>query len=165
MEFSNNVQWSCMVKKEWKQRKKGKREMMADTVCIIQLYDDCVHVQRFKYTLNQRGCQYGLKSQSPMNISQAKGIENIFDIIIEKFTSLGKKRLLFVYKIYTEHQIGKEKKLSHHIIMKTLNIQNRESVLRDGDFKREMLNHVEGILLCLLLQQLTLTETQKPGLD
>jgi hypothetical protein len=62
--------------------------------------------------------------------SQFKGPENIFNKIIEeKLPNLKKKILRKVQDAYrTLNRFSQKRKIPHHIIIKTLNIQNKERI-------------------------------------
>ena len=47
-----------------------------------------------------------------------------------KFPNLKKKRCLYRYKKPTEPQTVSESKVSHHILIKTLNVENMERILK-----------------------------------
>jgi hypothetical protein len=69
--------------------------------------------------------------------SQLKGPENVFNKIIEEnFPNLKKEMAIKVQEAYiTPNKWDQKRKSSHHIIIKTLNAQNKERILKDA---REM---------------------------
>lgn len=62
--------------------------------------------------------------------SQVKGTENIFNKTIEqKFPNLRKKMPIKVHEAYRISNILEQKRnFTHHILIKTLNVQNKESI-------------------------------------
>ena len=70
--------------------------------------------------------------------SQLKGPENIFNKIIEeKFPNIKKKMAINVQEAYrTPNTLNQKKKSSCHIIIKTLNAQNKERILKAPHLNR-----------------------------
>jgi hypothetical protein len=64
--------------------------------------------------------------------SQLQGPENIFNKIIEeKFPNLKKKMPINIQEFYkTPIKLDQKRKSSHHIIIKPLNVQNKERILK-----------------------------------
>ena len=64
--------------------------------------------------------------------SQLKGPENVFNKIIEEnFPNLKKEMAIKVQEAYrTPNKWDQKRKSSHHIIIKTLNAQNKERILK-----------------------------------
>ncbi|KAL6035562.1 hypothetical protein STEG23_031936 [Scotinomys teguina] len=71
---------------------------------------------------------------------QLKGTENIFNKIIEEnFPNLKKEPPIKIQEAYrTPNRLDPQKKSSHHIIIKTLNIQNKERILRAAKEKGQL---------------------------
>jgi len=70
--------------------------------------------------------------------SQLKGLENIFNNIIEEnFPNLMKEMPINVQEVYrTPNRLDQKRKSSHHIIIKTLNIWNKERILKAARSKQ-----------------------------
>lgn len=64
--------------------------------------------------------------------SQLKGLENVLNKIIEEnFPNLKKEMAIKVQEAYkTPNKWDQKRKSSHHIIIKTLNVQNKERILK-----------------------------------
>jgi uncharacterized coiled-coil protein SlyX len=64
--------------------------------------------------------------------SQLKGPENLFNKIIEENSPTLKKEVVInVQEAYiTPNRLGQKRKSSHHTIIKTLNAQNKERILK-----------------------------------
>ncbi|KAL6085855.1 hypothetical protein STEG23_033186 [Scotinomys teguina] len=71
---------------------------------------------------------------------QLKGTENIFNKIIEEnFPNLKKEPPIKIQEAYrTPNRLDPQKKSSRHIIIKTLNIQNKERILRAAKEKGQL---------------------------
>ncbi|KAL6088973.1 hypothetical protein STEG23_021130 [Scotinomys teguina] len=71
---------------------------------------------------------------------QLKGMENIFNKIIEEnFPNLKKEPPIKTQEAYrTPNRLDPQKNSSHHIIIKTLNIQNKERILRAAKEKGQL---------------------------
>ncbi|OPX54009.1 RBD-like domain-containing protein [Oceanospirillum multiglobuliferum] len=70
---------------------------------------------------------------------QLKGTENIFNKIIEEnFPNLKKEIPMKIQEAYRTPNRLDQKKISHHIIIKTLNIQNKERLLRAAKEKSQV---------------------------
>ncbi|KAL6039065.1 hypothetical protein STEG23_008290 [Scotinomys teguina] len=71
---------------------------------------------------------------------QLKGMENIFNKIIEEnFPNLKKEPPIKIQEAYrTPNRLDLQKKSSRHIIIKTLNIQNKERILRAAKEKGQL---------------------------
>ncbi|KAL6054958.1 hypothetical protein STEG23_030485, partial [Scotinomys teguina] len=71
---------------------------------------------------------------------QLKGMENIFNKIIEEnFPNLKKEPPIKIQEAYrTPNRLDPQKKSSRHIIIKTLNIQNKERILRAAKEKGQL---------------------------
>ncbi|KAL6087923.1 hypothetical protein STEG23_014461 [Scotinomys teguina] len=71
---------------------------------------------------------------------QLKGMENIFNKIIEEnFPNLKNEPPIKIQEAYrTPNRLDPQKKSSHHIIIKTLNIQNKERILRAAKEKGQL---------------------------
>jgi hypothetical protein len=70
-------------------------------------------------------------------IKKKKGTDNLFNKILK--TSLTLKKRTFRCKKFTEHQTIRTKKETHkHIIIKTLNIQNKERILKAAKEKKQV---------------------------
>jgi hypothetical protein len=61
-----------------------------------------------------------------------KGLENIFNKIIEEsFPNLKKEMVINIQEAYrTPNRLDQKRKSSHHIIIKTPNVQNKERLLK-----------------------------------
>lgn len=72
--------------------------------------------------------------------SQLKGPENVFNKITkEKFPNLKKKIAIMALKAYrTPNKWDQKRKPSRHIIVKTLNAQNKERILKSAREKRQV---------------------------
>jgi hypothetical protein len=63
--------------------------------------------------------------------SQLKGPENVFNKIIEENHNLEKEKAIKVQEVYrTPNKWNQKRKYSRHIIIKTLNAQNKERILK-----------------------------------
>ncbi|KAL6045228.1 hypothetical protein STEG23_009520 [Scotinomys teguina] len=71
---------------------------------------------------------------------QLKGTENIFNKIIEEnFSNLNKEIPIKIQEAYrTPNRLDPQNKSSRHIIIKTLNIQNKERILRAATEKGQL---------------------------
>ncbi|KAL6073026.1 hypothetical protein STEG23_000444 [Scotinomys teguina] len=71
---------------------------------------------------------------------QPKGTENIFNKIIEEnFPNLNKEIPIKIQETYrTPNRLDPQKKSSRHIIIKTLNMQNKERILRAAKEKGQL---------------------------
>jgi hypothetical protein len=62
--------------------------------------------------------------------AQVKGTENIFNKIIEENFPILTKEIPIKYRKHTEHQIERTRNSPEYTVVKTLNVQNKERVLR-----------------------------------
>jgi hypothetical protein len=72
--------------------------------------------------------------------SQFKCTENIFNKIIEEnFPNLKKEMAINIQEVYrTPNRLDQKRKSSHHIIIKTINVQNKERILKAARGKEQV---------------------------
>ena len=87
--------------------------------------------------------------------SQLKGPENVFNKIIEEnFPNLKKEMAIKVREVYrTPNKWDQKRKSSHHIIIKTLNAQNKERILKAAREKGQVTYKGRPIKLHPISQQ------------
>jgi hypothetical protein len=62
---------------------------------------------------------------------QTRGIDNLFNRIVENFLSLNKERIIQVHETFrTPSHQDQKRNTSRHIIIKTLSTQNKERILK-----------------------------------
>ncbi|KAL6088664.1 hypothetical protein STEG23_010198 [Scotinomys teguina] len=95
---------------------------------------------------------------------QLKGTENIFNKIIEEnFPNLKKEPPIKIQEAYrTPNRLDPQKKSSRHIIIKTLNIQNKERILRAAKEKGQLTYKGRPIRITPDFSMETLQARRKP---
>ncbi|KAL6073377.1 hypothetical protein STEG23_013708 [Scotinomys teguina] len=98
---------------------------------------------------------------------QLKGTENIFNKIIEEnFPNLKKEPLMKIQEAYrTPNRLDPQKKSSCHIIIKTLNIQNKERILRAAKEKGQLTYKGRPIRIAPDFSMETLQARRKPTIS